>query len=331
MAQRVPAPLSMKTWLSCLAVRWQNCGSGYVKLLWLASNPVKWLLPARVSSSSMMAMFRCGLTPLCAVLFFSLLSLLPALTADGRNLQAQDTIATSETSSASAHPILVELFTSEGCSSCPPADALLQKMDTSQPVDGAKLIVLSEHVDYWDHDGWKDPHSSAALTERQVSYVKSLGLTTPYTPQMIVDGTSEVRANNPEQLNTVLQHAAIIPKVPVRIGEAKFEGSPLVLETRIEADGYSDKRSADVYVATVLDRVESQVLHGENGGRHLTHVAVVLEIKKIGKLSKGKSFGENVQLKLKPGTDSKNIRIVAFVQEPGLGRVLGAALWKPAS
>ncbi|MFI5096140.1 MAG: DUF1223 domain-containing protein, partial [Candidatus Acidiferrales bacterium] len=187
-------------------------------------------------------------------------------------MPAATTAKASDTSSAAAHPILVELFTSEGCSSCPSADALLQKMDTSQPVDGTQLIVLSEHVDYWDHDGWKDPHSSAALTERQAAYVQSLGLKTPYTPQMIVDGASEVHVNDPQQLNKAFLEAASIPKIPVRIGEVNVEvGNPGVLQARIEADGYSDKRSADVYVATVLDRVESQVLHGENGGRHLTH------------------------------------------------------------
>jgi hypothetical protein len=205
-------------------------------------------------------------------------------------------------------------------------------MDTSQPVGGAQLIVLSEHVDYWDHDGWKDPHSSAALTERQTAYVQALGLKTPYTPQIIVDGTSEVHPSNPQQLNKVFQEAAAAPKVPVRIGEVSVEaGNPGVLRTRIEADGKSDKHNADVYVAVALDRVESQVLHGENGGRHLTYVAVVLELKKIGRLSKGGSFGETVQLKLKPGADPKNVRIVAFVQEPGPGRLLGAALRKPAS
>jgi hypothetical protein len=233
-----------------------------------------------------------------------------------------------------AHSILVELFTSEGCSSCPPADALLEKMDTAQLVENTQLIVLSEHVDYWDHDGWKDPHSSAALTERQVAYVQSLGLKTPYTPQLIVDGASEVHANNPEQLNKVLLETASIPKLPVRISEVSIEaGNPGVLRARIETDGNSHKRSADVYVALALDHVESQVLHGENGGRHLSHVAVVLELKKIGKLSNGKSFGEAVQFKLKPGADSKNLRIVAFVQEPGPGpgRVLGAALRRPAN
>lgn len=239
---------------------------------------------------------------------------------------------TAETLSADAHPVLVELFTSEGCSSCPPADALLLKMDTSPLVGGAQLIVLSEHVDYWDHDGWKDPNSSAALTERQAAYVRALGLKEPYTPQLIVDGTSEVRANNPQQFSKVFQEAAATPKVPVRIGEVSVDaGNPAVLRTRIDADGSSDNHNADVYVAVALDRVESQVLHGENGGRHLTHVAVVQQITKVGKLPKGKSFGETVQLKLKPGTDPKNVRIVAFVQESGPGKLLGAALRKPTS
>jgi hypothetical protein len=281
----------------------------------------------------MIFMFRSGVAPssVCAVLFLSLSFLLTTPMTDGQNVPAGTAAKASDASAAVAHPILVELFTSEGCSSCPPADALLEKMDTSQPVNGAQLIVLSEHVDYWDHDGWKDPHSSAALTERQEAYEKSLGLPTPYTPQMIVDGASEAHVNNPAQANKVFLDAASASKIPVRIGEVKFDGVPALLETRIEAEGGLDKRSADVYVATVLDRAESQVLHGENGGKHLTHVAVVLEIKKIGKLSKGNSFSENVQLKLKPGTDSKNLRIVAFVQEPGFGKVLGAALWKPAS
>jgi len=187
-------------------------------------------------------------------------------------------------------------------------------------------------VDYWDHDGWKDPNSSAALTERQAAYVRALGLKTAYTPQIIVDGTSEMRANDLQQADKVFHEAAAAPKVPVRIGEVSVDaGNPGVLRTRIEADGNSDKHNADVFVAVALDRVESQVLRGENGGRRLTHVAVVLQLTKIGKLPKGKTFDESVQLKLKPGTDPRNIRIVAFVQEPGPGRLLGAALRKPAN
>ncbi len=170
------------------------------------------------------------------------------------------------------------------------------------------------------------------MTERQAAYVHALGLSTAYTPQIIVDGTSEMRANDSQQVEKVFHEAATAPKIPVRIGEVSMNGgNPGVLQTRIEVDGNSGRRSADVYVAVALDRVESQVLYGENGGRHLTHVAVVQQITKIGKLPKGKSFGEIVQLKLKPGTDPKNIRIIAFVQEDGPGRLLGAALRKPAS
>jgi hypothetical protein len=265
-------------------------------------------------------------------LFFGLLFLQAASTADGRARQVENKPATAEISSADAHPVLVELFTSEGCSSCPPADALLQTWDTSPPIAGAQVIVLSEHVDYWDHDGWKDPNSSAALTERQAAYVRALKLKTPYTPQLIVDGTSEMRANDLQEPDKVFHEAAAAPKIPVRIGEVSVDpGNPAVLRTRIEADGNSGKHNADIFVAVALDRVESQVLRGENGGRRLTHVAVVLQLTKIGKLPKGKTFDETVQLKLKPGTDPKNVRIVAFVQEPGPGRLLGAALRRPAN
>jgi hypothetical protein len=268
----------------------------------------------------------------CAILFCSLLLLQTEPAVVGRVLHRESRTSAAETSTPVTHPILVELFTSEGCSSCPPADALLQTMDTSQPVPGAQLIVLSEHVDYWDHDGWKDPNSSPALTERQAAYVRALGLKTAYTPQLIVDGTSEMRANNPQQVNRVFQEATAASKVSVRIGEVSIDaGNPAILRTRIEADGNIDQHNADVYLAVALDRVESQVLHGENGGRHLTHVAVVQQLTKVGKLPKGKSFEETVQFKLKPGTDPKNVRIVAFVQEHGPGRLLGAALRKPAN
>jgi hypothetical protein len=274
-----------------------------------------------------------------AILFcFAILQI--ASTADARSLQGENKAATVNTASAEAHPaaahsseahpVLVELFTSEGCSSCPPADLFVQKLDADQPVAGVQLIVLSEHVDYWDHDGWKDPNSSASLTDRQSSYERAFGLKTPYTPQIIVDGTSVVRMGEAQQAEDIFQKAKVTPKIPVRIDDVKVDtGTPSVLRARIETDASFDRRNADVYVAVAVERVESQVLRGENSGRHLIHVAVVQELTKVGKLRKGKSFDQAVQLELKPGLDPKNLRLVAFVQEPGPGRVLGAALRKP--
>jgi hypothetical protein len=293
---------------------------------------MKWLLPLKAFSSKLLVMTRGGSVSfsLRVILLFGILGLQIALPVDGRSLQTKNQVTTTEASGANVHPVLVELFTSEGCSSCPPADALLLKMDASQPIAGAELIVLSEHVDYWDHDGWKDQHSSPMLTDRQDSYVHALGLKTAYTPQFIVDGTTEMLTGDPQQMEKVLQEAATKPKVPVHIGEVSVDAeNPSVLRAHVEADGNSATHGGDVYVAVALDHVESQVLHGENGGRHLTHVAVVLQLTKVGKLPKGKNFAETVQLRLKPGTDLKDLRIVAFVQETGPGRLLGAALRKP--
>jgi hypothetical protein len=297
-------------------------------------NPTKWLLQGRILTQYCwddLKGFSVRSSGYWLILFGVLLAEMVSAE-PGQKQPVENPNAANGTAVADVHPILVELFTSEGCSSCPPADALLEKMDMSAPISGAQFVVLSEHVDYWDHDGWKDPHSSSALTERQDDYVRALRLKTAYTPQFIVDGTSEVRANDGQAANKVFQEAASAAKIPVRIGEVNIEtGNPSVVRARIEADGESDSRNADVYVAVALDRVESQVLHGENGGKHLTHVAVVVQLTKVGKLAKGKSFAETVQLKLKPSIDQKNVRIVAFVQEPGPGKLLGAALRRPTS
>jgi hypothetical protein len=232
------------------------------------------------------------------------------------------------TDNAPTTPILVELFTSEGCSSCPPADALLEKMDALQPIPGTQLIVLSEHVDYWNHDGWTDPFSSASITDRQNAYVRALGLKTPFTPQFLVDGTEELKANNNEQVLQLLQKAASVPKVPMRLASVSVEPGNLAnVRGRVESDVSSEKHKADVYVAVALDHAESQVSRGENNGRHLSHVAVMTELTKVGKLEQGKSLGQDFRIKLKlPGPRPMNLRIVAFAQESGPGKVIGVVL-----
>ncbi|MGA2649319.1 MAG: DUF1223 domain-containing protein [Terracidiphilus sp.] len=240
---------------------------------------------------------------------------------------ARAALSQSADASGSNTPVLVELFTSEGCSSCPPADAWLKHIDESQPIPGAQLIVLSEHVDYWDHDGWKDPYSSAVFTDRQSAYVRALGIASPYTPQVIVDGKSELQLNDPQKIGQVLRNAAKAPRVSVNISAVKVEGTaPALLRAQIDVDGTAEKHDADIYAAVALDHAQSQVLHGENGGRQLNHVAVIEQLIKIGKMQRGKSFSMDLHTKLKPEMVPGNLRLVVFVQEQGLGNVIGAAL-----
>ena len=227
-------------------------------------------------------------------------------------------------------PILIELFTSEGCSSCPPADAWLKQIDESQPIPGAEAVVLSEHVDYWDHDGWKDPYSSSFFTDRQSAYVRALGGPSPYTPEMILNGATELQLSNQAQVAQAFKRAATAPQLPVSIGALSLSGDS-TLHAHIDADGAQSKRNADVYAVIALNHAESQVLHGENGGRHLSHAAVALDMVRVGKLEKGKPFSQDFQTKLKPGLDPRNLRLIVFVQESGPGEVLGAAFEQVSS
>jgi hypothetical protein len=268
-------------------------------------------------------MFRAGQAR--SALGFIVLSVLPLAF-------AQDPAAATRqlppnTSQASV-PVMVELFTSEGCSSCPPADIVLQRLDDNQPIPGTQLIVLSEHVTYWDQQGWKDPNSSSAFTYRQTVYESTLGVQEPYTPQFVVDGSQSVSLEKVKSLEDALNKAKGNAKIPVRISNVTVDPSdPATLRAHIEADN-TDKHNAEIYLAVALDHVESQVLRGENGGRHLVHVAVVQQLNKVGKIAKGKSFAQDVQVKLKTNEDPKSIRVVVFAQEPGQGKLLGAAMQK---
>ena len=229
---------------------------------------------------------------------------------------------------ATSAPVLVELFTSEGCSSCPPADALLQTLDRTQPLEGAQLIVLSEHVTYWNHDGWVDRYSSDQLTDRQTGYVKHFGVDGDYTPQMVVDGESEFVGSNAAKTRQALEKARSEPKLAVRVPSVSI-ASPDTMKARVEVDALPESSKvsqAEVYIVIALRRAESQVAHGENGGRHLSHVNVVQKLTKIGNVEKGKSFADDIQLKLAAGDEPSNIRVIAFVQQPGPGKILGSTM-----
>ena len=223
-------------------------------------------------------------------------------------------------------PVLVELFTSEGCSSCPPADRFLRTLD-GQPVQGAEMIVLSEHVDYWNHIGWKDPYSASFYSQRQSAYADRFGLDTVYTPQMVVDGTSEFVGSNSGLADKAFRKALSVAKLPVHLTSVSADASN-ILHAHLETgtlDASFSSREADVCVAVAVNRAESQVSAGENAGHRLAHVSVVKSLTKVGALKQGQALAQDVQLKLGPGSDSSGLRLIAFVQEARQGRVLGAA------
>jgi hypothetical protein len=222
---------------------------------------------------------------------------------------------------ASPNPILVELFTSEGCSDCPPADTLLRVLDSTQPVPGAQLIVLEEHVDYWDYQGWRDPFSSHVLTLRQSDYVDRLRVKNgPYTPQMVVDGGEAFVGSDRAQAGRALAKEVSVPKVSVKVGSLHFEQGKALAQVEIGAV----PSKAEVFVAVALDHAQSQVLRGENGGRKLEHVAVVERLVSIGKVKKDEPFSKDVAIKI--DHPEKDYRLVAFVQHADGGKVLGAAV-----
>ena len=224
-------------------------------------------------------------------------------------------------------PVLVELFTSEGCSSCPPADRFLQKLD-HQPVPGADMIVLSEHVDYWNHIGWKDPYSAPLYSERQSVYGKRFGLDSVYTPQMVVDGSSEFVGSDTGLADKAFAKAMGAPKIPVHLSLISRDSSSGV---RVHLDSgvlepFFGAPDAEVQIAVALSHAESKISAGENAGQRLEHVSVVTSLTKVGVLQRGLSLSKDIDLNLGPASGSRNLRLIAFVQERQQGRVLGAAV-----
>jgi hypothetical protein len=211
--------------------------------------------------------------------------------------------------------VVAELFTSGGCSSCPPADVLLERLDRTQPVSGAHVIVLSEHVDYWDNLGWRDPFSSHEFSERQANYARRFHLDGPYTPQLVIDGRDEVVGSNGYGATAVITKASGTQKARVRIESAKRDASGAAIS--IETHGVS---KGNVWVAIAGDHYTSSVRRGENSGRTLTHVAVVHVLKDLGSAGGVKT----VHVPVRPEWTTP-LRVVAFVQESGQGPILGAS------
>ncbi len=210
-------------------------------------------------------------------------------------------------------PVLVELFTSEGCSDCPPADAVLQQLVDTQPVGGAIIVGLGEHVDYWDRLGWKDRFSSAALTSRQQAYATRFRSESIYTPQIVVDGRAELVGSEAGAARRAIERALFAPHGTVRVAVgAETAGALVVSVTASDLPRVARGDRSDLVVAITEDELRSDVKRGENKGRVLTHAAVVRYMATI-----GEAGGQPVraEMALSPDWQRDHLKVVAFVQE----------------
>ncbi|HUC53757.1 MAG TPA: DUF1223 domain-containing protein [Candidatus Cybelea sp.] len=226
-------------------------------------------------------------------------------------------------------PVVVELFTSEGCSSCPPADALLARLSDARISENAQVIALEEHVDYWDNLGWVDPFSSADWTSRQWVYAGTLGNRNAYTPQMVVDGMTEFVGNQPEKARDAILKAASKTKTPVSLmpGSSNGTGKENISVKVGKLEGSTKSDPAEVWLAITETGLHSSVKRGENAGEDLHHAAIVRSLRKIGE-AKGDgetSFRGDASVPLKKEWKRENLKAVLFVQEKKSRRILGAA------
>lgn len=224
-------------------------------------------------------------------------------------------------------PVIVELFTSEGCSSCPPADKVLAELEKSQPVADAEIIVLSEHVDYWNYIGWSDPFSSELFSARQQAYAPVFRNDGVYTPQMVVDGQAEFNGSNMTKAQTAIARAAKLPKGEVSVQSALDAQSVKLKVGVAKLPAIIANDSAEVLLAITETNLASQVVRGENSGRRLPHTAVVRELRSLGNLSvSDKPFQTETTVLIGKNWKRENLRAVAFVQERRNKRILGAAV-----
>jgi hypothetical protein len=214
-------------------------------------------------------------------------------------------------------PVVIELFTSEGCSSCPPADALLVQLTQKTPPGGA-LILLGEHVDYWNHDGWSDRFSSSQLTQRQNDYERHLHVADAYTPQMVIDGHLQFVGNDVAALKHNLELASAQPK-SAQVSLQWEAGDHLKIA--VEA---SEKTHGHVFLAITEDGLTTAISGGENSGRTLQHAAVVRELRELGSVKKG-SFEKTVEVSRHTGWNAANLKVAVLVQDSDGGPISGAA------
>ena len=209
------------------------------------------------------------------------------------------------------NPVVVELFTSQGCSSCPPADALIHEI-AHDPALRGRVIPLAFHVDYWDRLGWRDPFSSAEWSQRQVRYARAMHLSSSYTPQAVVGGAREFVGSNRAALNAALETASNVRPAGAIALTVRREGNTLVATIHATVPA-----GDDLLLAVTEDAVTTKVQHGENAGRTLTSDAIV---RKLIRVARG-------QMTVEVPVDASwhNLSVVAFLQDPNTFAIGSAA------
>jgi hypothetical protein len=219
-----------------------------------------------------------------------------------------------------AHPVVLELFTSQGCSSCPPADVLLTKLGAS---GSGQVIPLAFHVDYWNHAGWTDPFSSHSWTERQVDYVRAFRLEAPYTPQAVVDGAVQIVGSDADALRTAIAAAEKKPAAAIAL-HLQPEASKVAVEADVDLPESLRDRRWDLRVAVFETGLVTPVGKGENGGRTLHNDYVVRALTSAGKVEKPSKL--SATLKLDKEWNRSNLGVVAFLQDPRSLEIRGASV-----
>lgn len=211
---------------------------------------------------------------------------------------------------------VVELFTSEGCSSCPPADALVAKVQKESA--GKPVYILAFHVDYWNHLGWKDAFSSHDYSSRQYQYSKWLKSSEVYTPQVIVNGRTEFVGSDEKSLRNAIAAGLEKPtKTELSLNNIKVEGDKAAVQ--YHAEGVANNSA--LLIALVEKNAISKVKSGENGGRTLAHVQIVTQLKSIPVKSNANG---TESIALPHGFDPQKFELISFVQNTLNGEIIGA-------
>ena len=231
--------------------------------------------------------------------------------------------ARSQTASTGT-PVLVELFTSEGCSSCPPADKLLGVLQTQQPVPGVHIVAMEEHVDYWDRQGWRDRFSSARFTQRQSFYAPRLNFEDSYTPQMVVDGATQFLGSDSAKALSVIAQAAKKEKIRLTLS------APVVSGRTVSGSVSAQDRTAslphgDLYAVLIQPSASTEVKGGENGGKQLSHVSIARAFARVGKLEDLSRGPVDFKINAPAEADPAGMRLILFAQLSSQGAVRGIA------